>query len=62
MTFHKHNESDVIYWMPPRYSGDIRFSFDKEKIYNFYSDYPHKLTSEEVEIFKKECPVLGALK
>jgi hypothetical protein len=32
------------------------FTFDKEKFYNLFEDYPQNMTSEEVEIFDKENP------
>ena len=36
--------------------GEYVFSFDKEKEYNLFADYPWKLTPEEKEIFDKENP------
>lgn len=42
--------------------GEFLFSFDKKKIFNFFKDYPEKLTDEEIEIFKSEYPELAALK
>lgn len=62
MEFYKEKETDIIYWLPARFLDDIRFTFDKKKIYNFWPDYPEKLTSEEIEIFKRENPILAELK
>lgn len=42
--------------------GPILFSFDKNTIFNFWTDYPDKLTPEQIAIFKKENPYLAALK
>lgn len=42
--------------------GPYLFSFDQETIFNFWTDYPDKLTPEQIEIFKKENPVMAALK
>ena len=36
--------------------GLLIFSFDKEKEYNMFSDYPHKLSEEEKNIFEEENP------
>ena len=42
--------------------GKYLFSFDKKQVFNFWTDYPDKLTPEQVEIFKKENPTMAALK
>lgn len=41
--------------------GLMLFSFDKQKIYNFFKDYPDKLSFEEKEIFDKENPYWQSL-
>lgn len=45
-----------------RIIGNFRFSFDRKKVFNFWQDYPDKLTPEQVEIFKREYSTLAALK
>ena len=61
--FYKEDKTSKIWWVvTPDRIGEFLFSFDKKKIYNFFSDYPQKLNQEEIEIFKKECPMLVALK
>ena len=61
--WHKDNKTDKIWWTGPIYSvGEIIFSFDKQIAFNFWQDYPEKLTAEQIEIFKKENPELAALK
>lgn len=55
--FHKNNETDTIYWVNKTDSvGEHLFTFDKEKIYNLFKDYPNELTKEEKEIFDRENP------
>lgn len=55
--FYKQNETDKIYWVDNHDSvGEWLFSFDCEKIYNMFADYPHNLTKEEKEIFDEENP------
>lgn len=61
--FYKNEPTDTIWWVEELDCiGEFLFSFDKKTIFNFFEDYPHKLTKEQVEIFKKENPVLAALK
>lgn len=55
--FYKNNESDSVWWIDNLETvGEFLFSFDKNKIYNLFSDYPHNLSKEEKEIFDKENP------
>ncbi len=55
--FYKKNESDKVWWVDdPEHVGLLRFSFDRRKVYNLYSDYPDKLTQEERRIFDAENP------
>ena len=42
--------------------GEFLFTFDCKKVFNFFHDYPEKLTDEEIAIFEKEYPELAALK
>lgn len=55
--FYKHNESDVVWWVDDtEYVGRFLFSFDKERVFNLFSDYPDKLTAEQLEVFNNENP------
>ena len=36
--------------------GEMKFTFDGNKIYNLFSDYPYKLTAEEKEVFDEKNP------
>lgn len=55
--FYKNSPNDIIWWAStPGYVGFWLFSFDKEKVYNMFKDYPHNLSKEEVAIFDKENP------
>lgn len=55
--FFKQNETDRIWWVDTSDSdGLFLFSFDKNKVYNLFSDYPAKLTEEEKRIFDEENP------
>lgn len=49
-----------VWWKDtPGVTGVLVFSFDKKKEYNFYRDFPDKLTPEELKIFREDEPVLG---
>ena len=53
--FYKDNDEDIVHWVMNNESiGEHLFTFDKEKIYNIFADYPHNLTAEEIAIFNKE--------
>ena len=55
--WYKNNKTDNIWWKDtPDNVGEWVFSFDKEKEYNMFEDYPHNLTPEEIKIFDKENP------
>lgn len=55
--FYKNNDTDQIWWVDnPEKIGVHLFSFDKQKIYNLFEDYPQNLTKEQKEIFDKENP------
>ena len=56
--FYKNKKTDKIWWLDNlgEQIGVFEFSFDKEKIYNLFQDYPHALTPDEIEIFDKENP------
>ena len=55
--FYKNKEEDTIWWVEnPDKVGEHLFSFDKERIFNLFRDYPNELTPEQKEIFDKENP------
>lgn len=55
--WYKNNDTDQIWWKDtPDQVGVWIFSFDKEKEFNMFSDYPHRLTPEQKQIFDKENP------
>ena len=55
--FYKNKPSDKIWWVDnPERIGEWLFSFDKRKVFNMFSDYPHKLTPEQKQLFDKENP------
>lgn len=61
--WYKNNETDLIYWVDDlENEGRFLFSFDKKIIFNFFQDYPQKLTADQIAIFEKENPELAALK
>ena len=55
--FYKENDTHRIWWVNTvDHIGLYLFSFDRKKIYNLFSDYPHKLSPEEKRIFDEENP------
>ncbi len=55
--FYKNNEESKIWWIDKiDFRGELLFSFDQQKIYNLFLDYPHNMTEEEVRIFDRENP------
>jgi hypothetical protein len=55
--FIKNNPTDKIWWVDnPDVKGEFLFSFDREKVFNLFADYPWKLTKEQKRIFDKENP------
>ena len=63
--FCKHSEDAKIWYatkIDSQERGPYLFSFDCEKVFNFWTDYPDKLTPEQIEIFKKENPTMASLK
>lgn len=55
----KNEEADAVWWKSDTEAvGEIIFSFDKKKEFNFWQDYPNKLTKEQKAIFDKENEVL----
>ena len=56
--FVKNRKKDTIWWVDnaDEVIGEWLFSFDKDNIFNTFSDYPDKLTKEQREIFDKENP------
>jgi len=55
--WYKKNETDSVWWLENKDKiGEHVFSFNKKTKFNLFADYPHKLTSEQKEIFDKENP------
>ena len=55
--WYKNKKSDYIWWKDtPEVFGEWVFSFDKEKEFNMFADYPHNLNPEQKKIFDKENP------
>ena len=53
--WYKNEESDKVWWKyDDETIGDFTFSFDQKTEFNFWSDYPDKLTAEQKAIFDAE--------
>ena len=47
--FYKENDNDRVWWVNTVDKvGLYLFTFDRKKIYNLFSDYPHNLSPEEI--------------
>lgn len=53
---YKDNETNKFTWLGEGPVGEMLFTFDGQKFYNLFSDYPWKLSDEEKAIFDKEYP------
>lgn len=63
LNLYKYSENDTIWWVEiPDKEGEFLFTFDKKTVFNFFRDYPEKLTEEQIKIFQKENPALADLK
>lgn len=63
LDLYKDSENEKIWWVDtPDTEGQLLFTFDKKTVFNFWTDYPKKLTEEQIKIFQKENPVLAELK
>ena len=55
--FYKENDNDRVWWVNTVDKvGLYLFTFDRKKIYNLFSDYPHNLSPEEKKICDEENP------
>ena len=48
-----------VYWLEnenKKRRGELLFSFDRIKVFNYYRDYPNNLSEEELKIFNKYEP------
>lgn len=55
---YKNKPTDKVMWLEARDNnvGEWKFTFDEEKFFNLFADYPSKLTPQQKEIFDKENP------
>jgi hypothetical protein len=61
--WYKNKPGDLIWWRDDLdKDGEFLFSFDRERTFNFFADYPQELTPEQRAIFEKENPELAHLK
>lgn len=50
-------KDNKVMWIDnPDVIGEMVFTFDGEKKFNLFSDYPHELTAEQKRIFDEENP------
>ena len=61
-TWTRWSENNKIWWLDQtEEKGACRFSFDKQRVFFMYRDFPWELTPEQVRIFIKEEPVMARL-
>lgn len=61
--WYKNNPDDLIWWRDNLdKDGEFLFSFDRQRTFNFFADYPQELTTEQKAIFDRENPKLANLK
>ena len=64
--WYKQKDTDEIWWLylpdDRPFKDEFIFSFDMKVQYDFWNDYPDKLTEDQISIFKKEQPELARLK
>lgn len=52
-----HKSEQGFSWIEnPDTVGEMLFTFDGERIFNLFRDYPHELTEEQKRIFDSENP------
>ena len=57
LNWYKKEKDRLVWWLDDdRHLGRHVFSFDKVQKFNFFKDYPHKLSEEQRQIFDKEEP------
>lgn len=53
----KENLSSGFKWIEnPDRVGEMLFTFDGERVFNLFRDYPHELTDEQKRLFDTENP------
>lgn len=53
----KNETANKVKWLRnPNQKGKFLFTFDGERIFNLFRDYPHELTDEQKQIFDAENP------
>ena len=53
----KNKNANKVKWLrEPNQKGKFLFTFDGERIFNLFRDYPHELTDEQKQIFDVENP------
>lgn len=59
ISWYKNHKKDKVWWKDNYEKiGELVFSFDKVIEFNFWQDYPHKLTPEQKAIFDAENEIL----